>query len=63
MDTLKEHLAQLRKHLSKQDEHLERLDKQVNLRATEKIMGMYFKRIAVGVPKSLGERPHAFKLD
>ena len=26
-------------------------------------MGMYLKRIAACVPKSLGERPHAFKLN
>lgn len=26
-------------------------------------MGMYLKRIAASIPKALGERPHAFKLN
>lgn len=63
LDNLKEHLAQLRSHLGRQDEQLANLEKQVNLRATEKIMGTYLTRIAKCIPKSLGERPHAFKLN
>ena len=39
------------------------LEKQVNRRATEKCMGMYLKRISASIPKTLGERPHAFKLN
>jgi len=39
------------------------LDKRVNLRATEKVMGTYMERISFAVPQALGQRPHAFKLD
>lgn len=38
-------------------------DTRINHRASEKLVGKYLERIAFAIPKTLGERPHAFKLD
>ena len=43
--------------------HIIKLEKELTRRATEKVLGMYLSRIALAIPQTLGERPHAFKLD
>lgn len=63
LDTLKDHLRDIRGHLTSQYDHLRKLDKLVDKRATEKVLGLYLKRVANSVPQTVGERPHSFKLD
>jgi len=63
IDNLKFHLADLRSTLSAQEAYIRNIEQQVNKRATEKVVGMYMNRIAQAVPKAIGERPHAFKLN
>lgn len=43
--------------------HIRELELAISKRASEKVMGMYLGRIAVAIPHTLGERPHAFKLN
>mmetsp|Transcript_44672 Transcript_44672/g.59263 ORF Transcript_44672/g.59263 Transcript_44672/m.59263 type:complete len:102 (-) Transcript_44672:728-1033(-) len=63
LENLQMHLDHIRGILKHQDTFLNSLDKRVNERATEKIMGQYLERMSHAIPKTLGTRPHAFKLD
>ena len=63
LDTLKDHLRDIRGHITSQYDHLRKLDRLVEKRATEKALGLYLKRVANSVPQTVGERPHSFKLD
>jgi len=63
IDNLKEHLGHIKNIIQGQEQRLSNLDLEVSKRASEKIIGSYLGRIAVAIPHTLGERPHAFKLN
>ena len=49
--------------LKSYDQRIAGVDRGMRQRATEKAMGMYLERMSHAIPKTLGSRPHAFKLD
>ena len=63
IDNLKDHLGNLKNYIQGQESFIKQLEIEVRKRATEKSLGMYLERISVAIPQTMGERPHAFKLN
>lgn len=63
LENLQMHLDQIRILLKSYDHRISGVDRGMKQRATEKAMGMYLERMSHAIPKTLGSRPHAFKLD
>ena len=53
----------LRKLIQFQSGQINKLDADIQTRSTQVVMGKSLERIAMGVSRKLGDRPHAFKLD
>ena len=63
IDNLKDHLGNMNNYIAGQEAYIRNLEVEVKKRASEKGLGMYLERISVAIPQTLGERPHAFKLN
>ena len=62
-ESLKDYLMSLRKLIQFQSGQINKLDADIQTRSTQVVMGKSLERIAMGVSRKLGDRPHAFKLD
>ena len=63
LDNLKEYLDEMRVQIEAHEEQLDAHEAEIGRRTTEKAITKYLERIAMGVHKDCGERPHTFKLD
>ena len=54
---------QLKKMIADQGRHITLLEASISKCPTNVTMGKSLERISLGIPKELGKRPHAFKLD
>jgi len=62
-DLLRMFLEQMQKAVNQHAEIINTVQKEVKYRATESCLGDYFSRIADGLHKDCGERPHTLRLN
>lgn len=62
-DLLRVFLEHMQKAVNQHAEIINNVQKEVKYRATETCLGDYFDRIADGVHKDVGERPHSLRLN